>query len=141
VCVLLYFKTQYWGIVTVPGFPQRAKGARTHVSFSESPAYLLTLSSLRQSGGGRCLSFILTSLTIPIPSSFSSSRPATHTVDKHRQSPGNSMSRQVQKSFGLIGEGPEKWQDFLVTGIPLCAKSFTSHDPTMCKIRGSCSWR
>jgi len=38
------------------GFLTRAKGARTHVSFSESPAYLLTLSSLRQpQWGGRFL--------------------------------------------------------------------------------------
>jgi len=70
----------------------------------------------------------LTSLAIPIPSSFSLSRPATHAVDKHRQSPGNSMSRQVQKAFSLIGEGPQKWQDFFGTGISPCAKSFNSHD-------------
>jgi len=43
VCVLLYFMTQYWEIVTVPGFVhERAKGVHTHDS--ESPMYLLNLS-------------------------------------------------------------------------------------------------
>jgi len=37
-------------------------------------------------------------------------------------------SGQVQSSFGLIGESPKWWYDFLGTGSPRSAESSTSHN-------------
>jgi len=60
-------------------------GTCTHISFSESPAYILTLSSLRKPEVAGSSPFTLMSLAIPDLSA-------------------GSVSGQVQSSFGLIGE-------------------------------------
>ena len=76
---------------------------------------------------------LTTSLAIPIPSSSSSNGPSNLGRWQPGASPGGSVFGQVQSSFGLIGEGPELWKDFLGTEVPKNCKILHLSRPSKSK--------